>query len=80
MRRPLHPLLQAIPLNQLEARELVSNAGRHPQVSANGNRIAMLWEENVNINDKRDTCGQSSDKHLGMPTRAGMVMRQDLVA
>lgn len=33
-------------------RELVSNAGRHPQVSANADRIAMLWEENIHINDK----------------------------
>lgn len=33
-------------------RELVANAGRHPQVSANGDRIAMLWEENVHYNNK----------------------------
>lgn len=37
---------------EFRPRELVSNAGRHPQVSANGDKIAMLWEENVNINDK----------------------------
>lgn len=33
-------------------RELVSNAGRHPQVSANVDKIAMLWEENITINSK----------------------------
>ena len=33
-------------------RQLVSNTGHHPQLCANDDRIAMLWEENVNNNGK----------------------------
>lgn len=33
-------------------RELVSNEGRHPQVSANDDRIAMVWEENIDNDGK----------------------------
>jgi hypothetical protein len=36
-------------------RELVSTAGRHPQVSSHGNRIAMVWEETINSNNKPTT-------------------------
>jgi hypothetical protein len=36
-------------------RELVSNAGRHPQVSANEDLIAMLWEENSDEAEKKIT-------------------------
>ena len=33
-------------------RQLVSTAGRHPQVSSNNERIAMLWEENSDTGGK----------------------------
>jgi hypothetical protein len=33
--------------DQFVPRELVSRGGRHPQVTANNDRIAMVWEENV---------------------------------
>ncbi|HYI77741.1 MAG TPA: hypothetical protein VEW65_08995, partial [Chryseolinea sp.] len=36
-------------------RQLVSTAGRHPQVSSNNHRIAMLWEENSDYNGKQIT-------------------------
>ncbi len=36
-------------------RELVSDHGHHPQLSANGDRIAMLWEENVDVDGKPKT-------------------------
>lgn len=36
-------------------RQLVSNNGRHPQLTANNNRIAMLWEETVADNGKPNT-------------------------
>ena len=36
-------------------RQLVSTTGRHPQVSSNNDRIAMLWEENSDYNGKQIT-------------------------
>jgi hypothetical protein len=33
-------------------RQLVSTTGRHPQVSSNNDRIAMLWEENSDYRGK----------------------------
>lgn len=33
-------------------RQLVSTAGRHPQVSSNNDRVAMLWEENIDNGGK----------------------------
>ena len=37
------------------SRQLVSNKGRHPQLSANNDRIAMLWEEDIVSNEKTHT-------------------------
>jgi hypothetical protein len=36
-------------------RQLVSRDGHHPQLSANKDRIAMLWEENLETNGKLKT-------------------------
>lgn len=41
--------------NEFSARELVSNDGRHPQLCANGDEIAMLWEENIEYNGESKT-------------------------
>ncbi len=36
-------------------RQLVSHNGRHPQLSANRDQIAMVWEENMTVNDQTNT-------------------------
>ena len=36
-------------------RRLVSSNGHHPQLTANEDRIAMLWEENIDYNGKPNT-------------------------
>lgn len=41
--------------NEFTSRQLVSAEGRHPQLSSNEDRIAMVWEENVEINSKPKT-------------------------
>lgn len=37
------------------SRNLVSRDGRHPQLCAQGDRIAMLWEENTAVGNKSNT-------------------------
>jgi hypothetical protein len=41
--------------NGFGPRQLVSNSGRHPQLCTNGDRIAMLWEENLTEKEKENT-------------------------
>ena len=41
--------------NGFSPRQLVSNEGHHPQLSANENTIAMLWEENMIHEGKPNT-------------------------
>jgi hypothetical protein len=41
--------------NAFVPRQLVSNEGHHPQLCSNDNRIAMLWEENLDFNGKAKT-------------------------
>jgi hypothetical protein len=41
--------------SQFSERELVSGDGRHPQLCASGDRIAMLWEENHEIDGSAHT-------------------------
>ena len=38
--------------NIFSGKNLVSREGRHPQLCANGETIAMLWEENVKQKEK----------------------------
>lgn len=41
--------------SEFDQRELVSSEGRHPQLCASGDQIAMLWEENAEINGAAHT-------------------------
>lgn len=41
--------------DEFASRQLISSAGQHPQLSANNDRIAMLWEENVMSSEKPHT-------------------------
>ena len=41
--------------NQFSERELVSGNGRHPQLCASGDRIVMLWEENLQTDGTANT-------------------------
>lgn len=36
-------------------RQLISNSGRHPQLSVNDSRFVMVWEENVGAGEKQFT-------------------------
>ncbi|WP_276371792.1 sialidase family protein [Chryseolinea sp. H1M3-3] len=61
---------------EFSQRQLISNAGRHPQLCANDNRIAMLWEENIDSLGKSTTLikyrivkdGTEVDKNTLTPT------------
>jgi hypothetical protein len=36
-------------------RQLISNSGRHPQLTASESRFVMVWEENVDLGEKKFT-------------------------
>jgi hypothetical protein len=55
-------------------RELVSNAGRHPQLSANDDQIAMVWEENSG-----DPSQQITNIHYRI-IRDGIDIRKDVLS
>jgi hypothetical protein len=64
--------------DEFSSRQLITNEGRHPQLSANNDRIAMLWEENIVSNEKTHTViyyrivkdGSEIEKAMLTPTDA----------
>ena len=59
------------------AKNLVSSEGRHPQLCANGEKIAMLWEENTAIDVKNVTAIHYRWSVNGEETKIGTVTPVD---
>lgn len=65
---------------EFSPRQLVSNAGSHPQLCANDDRIAMLWEENIKVNEKSNTIIHYRIVRDGMDVKRGMLTPGDVNA
>jgi hypothetical protein len=60
------------PSSDFVTRESISSMGKHPQIAAHSDNVALLWEENV-------TNGSESHSRIRYQVRGGAGMRSDYV-